>query len=291
MNKVMENHHNLEKPQFDGDQRMLEGGANGKAFHHSASAAPLIDGTAADESTKKESEEGASPSDGNKPPTAGKSPHALHPSASTLGDRPRASPKMFDELQETLISMFADNFCQCTGPNCKKELTAQFQQYMRSELSRKFVVDLINIIAGSSSKSEKMINILIYFLRYLSLNNIGKDVQDDMLNLFVMIYLKASRVLQKAIIEDLETIFFYIKDQETALFIDQHFKLKIFFQQLTQFQFCMKEIAKKQATQAELVKPCEIIAPAEASNKKKYMFSSKSKMLINRKSGADGAPA
>lgn len=66
---------------------------------------------------------------------------------------------------------------------------------MRSELSRKFVIDLINIIAGSSSKSDKIINILIYFLKYLSLNNIGKDVQDDMLNLFVMIYLKASRPL------------------------------------------------------------------------------------------------
>jgi hypothetical protein len=66
---------------------------------------------------------------------------------------------------------------------------------MRSDLSRKLVVELINIIAGSSSKSEKMINVLIYFLKYLSLHNIGKDVQDDMLNLFVMIYLKASRPL------------------------------------------------------------------------------------------------
>jgi hypothetical protein len=31
------------------------------------------------------------------------------------------------------------------------------------------------------------------------------------------------------VVEDLETIFFLIKDNETALFIDQHFKLKIFF--------------------------------------------------------------
>lgn len=53
-----------------------------------------------------------------------------------------------------------------------------------------------------------------------------------MLNLFVMIYLKSSRPLQKAVVEDLETIFFLIKEQETALFIDKHFKFKIFFQQL-----------------------------------------------------------
>lgn len=66
---------------------------------------------------------------------------------------------------------------------------------MRADLSRKFVIDLINIIAGSSSKSDKMINILIYFLKYLSLHPIGKDILDDMLNLFVMIYLKASRPL------------------------------------------------------------------------------------------------
>jgi hypothetical protein len=101
---------------------------------------------------------------------------------------------------------------------------------MRSELSRKFVIDLINIIAGSSSKSDKIINILIYFLKYLSLNQIGKDSLDDMLNLFVMIYLKSSRPLQRAVVEDLETIFFLVKEQETLLFIDQHFKYKIFFQ-------------------------------------------------------------
>lgn len=96
---------------------------------------------------------------------------------------------------DSLFALFADNYCQCTGPNCKKELTNLFQKFMRSELSRKFVVDLINIIAGSSSKSDKIINILIYFLKYLSLNQIGKDILDDMLNLFVMIYLKASRSL------------------------------------------------------------------------------------------------
>ncbi len=71
---------------------------------------------------------------------------------------------------DSLIALFADNFCSCTGLNCKKELTIQFQNFMRSELSRKFVIDLINIIAGSSSKSDKIINILIYFLKYLSLN-------------------------------------------------------------------------------------------------------------------------
>ena len=132
-------------------------------------------------------------------------------------------PKTEDQSSssyDSLIALFADNFCSCVGLNCKKELTVQFQNFMRSELSRKFVLDLINIIAGSSSKSDKIINILIYFLKYLSLNQIGKDSLDDMLNLFVMIYLKASRPLQRAVVEDLETIFFMIKDQETLLFID-----------------------------------------------------------------------
>ena len=99
------------------------------------------------------------------------------------------------ESYESLLALFADNFCSCIGVNCKKELTQQFQKFMRSELSRNFVIDLINIIAGSSSKSDKIINILIYFLKYLSLEQIGKDSLDDMLNLFVMIYLKASRPL------------------------------------------------------------------------------------------------
>jgi len=71
---------------------------------------------------------------------------------------------------DSLLSLFADNYCTCTGPNCKKELTNLFQKFMRSELSRKFVVDLISVVAGSSSKSDKIINILYYFLKYLSLN-------------------------------------------------------------------------------------------------------------------------
>lgn len=50
----------------------------------------------------------------------------------------------------------------------------------------------------------------------------------------------------------------------------------------------MKETAKKQATSAEPVKQCEIVAPAEAGSKKKYMFNSKSKMLINRNGAGEG---
>ena len=99
---------------------------------------------------------------------------------------------------------------------------------MKEGLSRSLVNDLINILAGSS-KSDKIINILIYFLKYLSLNIISKELMDDMLNLFVMIFLKANSPLKKAMIGDLEMIFFMIKENETQLFIDKTFKYKIFF--------------------------------------------------------------
>jgi hypothetical protein len=85
---------------------------------------------------------------------------------------------------------------------------------MREDLSRSLVNDLINILAGST-KSDKIINILFYFLKYLSLNTISKELMDEMLNLFVMIYLKSNRPLQKAIIGDIETIFVLVKEQET----------------------------------------------------------------------------
>ncbi len=83
-----------------------------------------------------------------------------------------------------------------------------------------------------SPKNDKIVNILLKFLKYLSLNNISKELMDDMLNLFVMIYLKSTDPLKRAIINDLETIFFLIKEEETKLFIDQNFKYKIFFSQL-----------------------------------------------------------
>lgn len=52
---------------------------------------------------------------------------------------------------------------------------------------------------------------------------------DDILRLFVVLYLKSNTALKIALMEDLESIFIFIKEAETKLFVDGKFKFKIFF--------------------------------------------------------------
>lgn len=122
----------------------------------------------------------------------------------------------------------------------------------------------------------------MYILKYLSIHEINKGLQDDMLNLFVIIFLKGSLCLQRAVIGDLETIFMLIKEQETSIFVDRKFKYKILFSQLLQLQHCLKESSKKD-NPPNLQQPCEnIINPV---SKKRSFLSSKSAMFVgNRKS-------
>lgn len=63
---------------------------------------------------------------------------------------------------------------------------------------------------------------------------------DDFIDLFVMLYLKGTDVLKKALLADLETTFFLIKDKETSIFVDRKFSYKIFFFNLNQFRHCQK---------------------------------------------------
>ena len=107
-------------------------------------------------------------------------------------------------------------------------LTAEFQKMMKENLSKNLVNDLINMLTGSS-KSQRGVNLIWYFLRYMALNNIAKDLMDDILKLFVVLYLKSNNAVKLTIMEDLDNIFLLIKGAETKLFVDGAFKYKIFF--------------------------------------------------------------
>lgn len=63
----------------------------------------------------------------------------------------------------------------------------------------------------------------------MALNTIGKDLMDDILRLFVVLYLKSNTAVKITIMEDLDNIFLLIKGAETKLFVDGAFKYKIFF--------------------------------------------------------------
>lgn len=99
---------------------------------------------------------------------------------------------------------------------------------MKTDFTKQVVNDFINILAGTTN-SPKLVNIVVYILKSLGLHNYSQDLMDDFIDLFVMLYLKGTKILKKALLADLETTFFLIKDKETNIFVDKKFAYKIFF--------------------------------------------------------------
>lgn len=102
---------------------------------------------------------------------------------------------------------------------------------MKTDFKKQVVDDLINILAGSAT-SGKLVNIVVSLLRSLQFHNYDKELMDDFIDLFVMLYLKGNSILKKNLIADLETTFFFLKDKETTIFVDKKFSFKIFFYNL-----------------------------------------------------------
>lgn len=121
------------------------------------------------------------------------------------------------------------------------------------------VRDLINILMGSP-KNIKIAKTIWWFLKYMELNVISKDLMDEVLKLFVVMYLKSASSIKVALQEDLENVFVYLKDKETKIIVDRVFKYQLMFPQISQFRHCLKFYEQ------EPEKPmCEILARTAAS--------------------------
>ena len=57
------------------------------------------------------------------------------------------------------------------------------------------VRDLINILMGSP-KNIKIAKTIWWFLKYMELNVVSKDLMDEVLKLFVVIYLKSGNSIK-----------------------------------------------------------------------------------------------
>jgi hypothetical protein len=99
---------------------------------------------------------------------------------------------------------------------------------VKEKLSKSVVNDLINIQTGSS-KNARSVQPIWFFLRYMAMEIIDKNLMDDILRLFVVLYLKSSTAVKLTLTKDLEDIFALIKREETKLFVDGAFKYSIFF--------------------------------------------------------------
>ena len=63
-----------------------------------------------------------------------------------------------------------------------------------------------------STKNIKIVKTIWWLLKYMELNKISKGLMDELLKLFVVIYLKSGPSVKLALYEDLENVFFYVKD-------------------------------------------------------------------------------
>jgi cystathionine beta-lyase/cystathionine gamma-synthase len=73
----------------------------------------------------------------------------------------------------------------------------------------------------------------------MAINKISKDLMNELLQLFVVLYLKSNNSLKLTILEDLEKIFLLIKEHETKIFVDGTFKQIILFPGICQFKHCV----------------------------------------------------
>lgn len=80
-----------------------------------------------------------------------------------------------------------------------------------NELNYTMVKDLINIQMGST-KNIKIVKIIWWLLKYMELSKISKGLMDELLKLFVVIYLKSGPSVKLALYEDLENVFCYVKE-------------------------------------------------------------------------------
>lgn len=61
---------------------------------------------------------------------------------------------------------------------------------------------------------------------------------DDIVNLFVMLYLKSDQPLKNALVNDLENVFLMIKQKDAYIFVDKTFKFNILLYYVFQFKHC-----------------------------------------------------
>ena len=58
---------------------------------------------------------------------------------------------------------------------------------------------------------------------------LDKELLDDLLELFVVLFLKSDEAVKVTLLVDIQNIFLILKQNETRIFVDKHFKYRILF--------------------------------------------------------------
>lgn len=92
------------------------------------------------------------------------------------------------------------------------------------------------IITGTKQKQSA--KLFKFFFKFLDQQDLNRDLLDDLLQLFVVLFLKSEESVRVTVLEDLDKVFNLLKRNETKIFVDGNYKYKVFFFGISQFQLC-----------------------------------------------------
>lgn len=137
---------------------------------------------------------------------------------------------------ETLLDLYGDNYCACQNDHCKNDLSSKFKGLLKTKISKTLFREFTQIITGSIQKhSAKLFR---YFLKFLEDEELNKELLDELLQLFVVLFLQSEESVKVTVLQDLDSIFKMLKSNQTKIFVDRSFKYKIFFFGISQYQHC-----------------------------------------------------
>lgn len=146
------------------------------------------------------------------------------------GSAVKEQPKSHSDKIDSLLAIYKDNFCKCNDGSCKQGLITQFRTLMKQDLAQNTntIRDMMNIMMGSPH-SEKQVNILIFILTKITVETFPNDKMDEILNLFVVVYLKCSREVQLTFVDDIDKLMQFVKEGQEKIFVQKEFTFNAMF--------------------------------------------------------------
>ena len=126
-----------------------------------------------------------------------------------------------------MLAIYKDNFCDCSSEVCKNGANVKFKELFMLNLEKheNAIQDMISILMGSP-KTEKQISILVFWIDKIHNDNFLSEQMDQLLDLFVVIYLKCTKSVQLTLVDDIDRMMVLIKDSQKSIFIEKKFAWK-----------------------------------------------------------------
>jgi len=131
---------------------------------------------------------------------------------------------------DSLLAIYKDNFCDCPEGICKNGLGEHFKSLMKQDLNMENDTfnNMMNLMMGSPS-SKNQVNVLMRLLEKINIGDFPSKKMDEILNLFVVVYLKCSQAVQLTFVDDIDKVLMFIREDIQKVIIDKKFTYQAVF--------------------------------------------------------------